>query len=58
MAGLTSQIDGLLDWLVDLVFDGCARKHPCYCSCLSSSLLQRLIAFCLFLKLAQNAKEI
>ena len=58
MVGLASRIDGLLDWLADLVFDNFARKRSCYCSCLSSSTLQRLIAFFFFLKLAQTAKEI
>jgi hypothetical protein len=58
MTGLASQIDGLLDGLANWVFDNFALKRYYYCSCLPSSILQRLIAFFLFLKLAQNAKEI
>ena len=54
---LASQIDGLLDWLVDLIFDNFGGKQPRCCYCLSSCILKRLIAFCFILKLAQTAQE-
>ena len=54
MAGLRSYNAGLIDWLADLIFDNFARKQPCSCYCLPSSLLQRLITFFLFFKTCAN----
>ena len=57
MVELASRIDGLLDWLADLAFDNFARERSCYCSCLSSSIRQRLIAFFLFFETCANRQR-
>ena len=54
LAGNASRVFRLLDLLTDLTFDNFARNQPCSCYRLSSSRLQRLIAFFLFFRTCAN----